>query len=399
MIIPVYNPSTDHLERSFLSQGVSAGVTTLVVDNDANFLQNDRIAVGELAREKTEIVSITGLVSPGSTLVVGPTTFPHEAGEPVTRLRYDSVRYYRSTTRVTGAYTLLATVAMDVDSEDGLTNYDDTTGAAAYFYKVTYYNSVTTLESSLSDPIAGSGYARNSVGFIIDEVLTEVGDKSEQYMTRTEMIGCFNEVNDDLLLRVKKPYSFLYKRVAISRIADDVNKAGSYIPYPADMWKFDRLDYNFQDPTTSPATDITYTVRVRTPEDFRQLTSDNTAAANDTIQFVSLDDATKMIRLWPHSLTSAPNVFYLYYWSYFPVLDSEGDLFITPTPRPYKLYALYKFYNKKSATDQTIAGLVTQYNNLYGAEMTRLKRGDRKDAGTPRGFEYLPQTVKGFRQY
>lgn len=399
MVIPVYNPSTDNLERSYLTQGISLGVSAITVDNNNNFAQNDRIMIGEMGREKTEIVTVTGAVSAGQSLTIGTTVFPHEANEPVTRLRYDQVKYYRSTTGSSGTYTLLTTVAMDVDNADLLTNYDDVSGVASYYYKVTLYNSISTLESSLSDPIAGSGYSRNSVGFMIDEILREVGDQNEEFTDRTEILGWFNEVNDDLLLKVRRPYSFLHTRVAISRVANTASGVGTYIDFPADMWKFDRLDYNYINNSAAPATNITYTARVRDPEDFRELTENNTATANDTLQFISIDDAVDKIRLYPASLTAGANVFYLYYWKIFTELNSEGDLFETPTPNVYKLYALYKFYSKKSATDQTIVPLVNQYGQAYQLQTTRLKRHDHKDAGSSRSFKFLPQTTKGFRKY
>lgn len=403
MIIPVYNPSVDNLERTYLSQGLSAGVTALVVDNNNSFVINDRVMIGELGRERTEIVTVTGAVTAGTALTVGATTFPHEAGSPVTQLRYDQVKYYRSTTGTTGTYTLLTTVNMDVDNADLLTNYDDTTGLSTYYYKVSFYHSVSTIESSLSDAIAGSGYARNTVGFMIDEILREAADEQEEFTTRTEILGWFNEVNDDLLTRAKKPYDFLRTRTVVSRTANNASGAGSYLAFPSDMWKFDRMDYNFQDSTTTPVTNITYPVRVLPSEEFRyrfeNTSFTDTTQASDTLQFISLDSALDRIRLYPWSLTSASNVFYIYYWKVFSDLNSEGDVFETPTPRVYKLYSLAKFYRKKAAKDGAALPLANLYSNDYEREISKMKRADSKDAGSPKSFRYNPQTYKGNRQY
>jgi hypothetical protein len=404
MLIPVYNPTVDDLERSFLSSGISAGVISLTIDNNTNYAINDRIMIGELGREKTEVVTVTGAVSAGTTLTVGATLFPHEAGAPVTRLRYDQVKFYRSTTGSTGTYSLLTTINLDVDTADLLTKYDDTTGLSTYYYKVSFYNSVSTLESALSDPIAGSGYSRNTVGFMIDEILREVADKQETFVDRTEVLGWFNEVNDDLLTRVKKPYSFLHTRTAVGRTAQNASGAGAYLSFPTDMWKFDRLDYNFVDTTVTPNTSITYTVRMLPPEEFRNRFPDTLDSAsslnnNDTLQFGSIDDAVSRIRLWPPSKTTSSNVFYIYYWKTFTQLDSEGDTFETPTPRVYKLYALGKFFRKRSGSDPIAERLANSYFQDYNQEVSKLKRADNKDAGTPKSFKYLPQTNKGWRQY
>lgn len=64
---------------------------------------------------------------------------------------FDQIKIYRSNTEE-GSYSLIGTV--DISSGTS-TDYTDTTGSASYWYKVTYYNSVTTDESDYSDPQQG----------------------------------------------------------------------------------------------------------------------------------------------------------------------------------------------------------------------------------------------------
>lgn len=404
MVIPTYNPSVDDLERSYLSQGISAGVTSVTIDNTNGFANTNRIMLGELGREKTEIVSVGAVVTAGTALTTTTTVFPHEAGGPVTVLRFDQIKYYRSTTGKTGTYSLLATVDIDVDNADLLTNYDDTTGVSTYYYKVSFYNSVTTLESSLSDPISGGGYDRSTVGFMINEILQEVSDLTETFVTRDEMIGWFNEVNDDLITRAKKPYDFLHTRVAASRVAQDASGSGTTLSFPSDMLKLDFVQYNYVDSTTTPVTNVTYPVRIIPLEEFRNTYSNTLFSAtstdnSDELRVMAIDTGVSKFRLWPPSATSSSNVFYIYYWKEFTQLDSEGDVFETPTPRIYKNYALHKFYLKKSAQDQTVSGLAATYLGNYNAEVSKLKRADNKDGGSPKGFRFNPQTYKGNRRF
>ncbi len=391
MVITAYNTETDDLERSFLSNSISAGATDLVVKNNDRFAASQRVQIGELGREKTEVVTV-GSVTGGTGVTVSALTFPHSADDPVYVLRFDQVKFYRSTTGSDGTYTLISTQALDVDNDTLTTTYDDTVGLATYFYKVSYYNSVSTLESSLSDPVLGSGYTRGAVGFMIDEVLREVADENEMFTSRTELLGWFNEVNDDLLTRSKKPYSFLHTRAAYSRTA-----AATTLPFPSDMWKFDRLDYVFTD-TAGNAT--TYPVRVKSLSEFRNSYGDSSLGdANDELQFIALDDTSDVLRLWPRSLTSATNVFYIYYWKLPTELNSEGDLFETDTPRIYKLYALGRFYRKKGVQDQSFLTISDRYLSDYELEVRKLKRGENKDAGSPKGFKQLPQDYKGNRRF
>jgi len=386
MIITAFNPDIEDLERSFLANSVSASATALVVKNVDRFVVTDRLMVGEMGQEKTEVVTL-GTITAGTGLTVGAVTFPHSADDPVYKLRYDQIKFYRSTTGPTGNYSLLTTVDIDVDNESLTTLYDDATGIATYYYKVSYYNSVTTSESSLSDPVLGSGYTRNSVGFMIDEILREVGDEQEQFVSRTEMLGYFNECSDDLITRSKRPFRFLRTRVAESRTA-----GATTLVWPTNMYKLDRLEYN--DGTS------TYPVRVKSLSDFRYEYGDGTGGdANDSLQFIALDDTSDVFRLWPRSLTSGANAFYIYYFKTFTQLDSEGDIFETDTPRVYKLYALHKFYMKKSYADPLTMNYANAFLNKYEQEVSKLKRAENKDAGSPKGFKFQPQDYKGFRRY
>lgn len=378
MIISAFNPEIDDLERSFLSNSVSAGATSLVVKNNDRFAASDRVMVGEMAREKTEIVTASG-ISGGTGVTVSSLTFPHSADDPVYKLRFDQVKFYRSTTTSTGTYTLVSTQNLDVDNENSTTVYDDPTGLSTYYYKVSYYNSVTTLESAQSDAVLGSGYPRGSVGFLTDEILRETGDIEENFVNRTEILGWFNEVNDDLLTRVKKPYRFLLTRTVKNRTA-----TATTLPFPADMYKFARMDYVFTDTagnsTTTPVPTTPITL-------FRQRYGDSSGGmANDTLQTITLDGTTSVFRLYPRSATTTSDIFYIYYWKYFTELNSEGDLFETPTPRVYKLYALHRFYLKKSVADPITLSYANVWGQKYEQEITKLKRADRLDQGTPQSF-------------
>lgn len=402
MLIQTSNPTTTDLEKTYLSDAVSAGATSLTVKNNDRFAANDRIMVGEMGQEKTEVVTVSG-VSGNGTIVVGATVFSHEADTPIYQLRFDQVKIYRSTTTSTGSYTLLTTLNLDVDNADLSTNYDDTTGLSTYYYKTSVYHSISTLESALSDPIGGSGWRRNQVGYIIDEVLRELSDVNENHITRSEILGYFNDVNDDLTTNVAKPYDFLHTRSALARTANL-----NYINFPVDsngdptMWKFDRMDYNFTDNTTSPVTDETKTIKVYPSEEFRNIYSDNTidstTVSDQQPVAMTLDTAVNRFRFSHPAATTLANVFYLYYWKYFNRIDSEGDIIETPTAKIYKLYIKSMYYTKRAIIDVTLGTTASKYDNLYNLEKSKYKGIDRKDAGTPRSFRPLSKTVKEFRR-
>lgn len=87
--------------------------------------------------------------------------------------QFDTQKVYRSTTGITGSYSEITTpstrVDLVADQEDYY--YDDTAGDESYYYKVSYYHSITTLESSLTDPISGESAQDPALDIIsIDEL-------------------------------------------------------------------------------------------------------------------------------------------------------------------------------------------------------------------------------------
>jgi hypothetical protein len=402
MLITAFNPETIDLESSLLSNPYTAGVTSIQVDNNDRFVINDRILIGEQGTEKAEVVTVSAVSADGQTMTVGATVFSHSAGDPVYKLRFDQVKFYRSTTGSTGAYSVISTQNLDVDNPNLTTIYDDTTGVAAYYYKITMYHSVSTLESDYTDPIQGTGWRREQVGYIIDEILQEVSDQQELNVTRSELLGYFNDVNDDLTINVGKPYDFLHSRTTLTRTANT-----NYIDFPTDsdgkqtMWKFDRIDCNFTDTTTDPDTDITYTIRVYPPEEFRNLYQDNTidsTTVDDRVNAMTLDTSVNRFRFNPPFETSSAATFYLHYWKYFDVINSEGDIVETPTAKIYKLYCKAMYYRKRGVTESTYNATADRYLNEYAIEKAKYKGVDRKDKGTPRSFRFESSTIKSFRR-
>ena len=396
MVIPVYNIETDGLEKSYLANPYSAGATSIEVKNNNRFAANDRIMLGEMGHEATEVVTVSSVSANGTSIVIGTTIFDHNADDPVTVLPFDQVKFYRSTDGGTN-YSVLSTQNLDVDNADLQTRYDDTTGLATYYYKFTFYHSISTVESAFSDVIGGAGWRREQAGRIVDEILQEVSDANEVHMTRTELLGYFNDVNDDLQINVSKPYSFLHSRTTLTRTANT-----NYVDFPEDsngkqtMWKFDRMDYNYTDTTTDPDTDYTHTIPVIPMEEFRNRYSDNTISSTTVSDAVpvamTLDTSVNRFRFSSPFETTASNVFYLHFWKYFTEINSEGDIIETPTPKIYKLYSKGMYYRKRAITEPNYQATADRYFADYGVEKAKYKGVDRKDAGTPRSFRPASDT-------
>lgn len=75
--------------------------------------------------------------------------------------QFDKIKVYRSTVGEAGPYSEITTSSTRVSLVTGTTVYSftDTAGDEAYFYRTSYFNSTTLVESSLSDPQQGEGGA------------------------------------------------------------------------------------------------------------------------------------------------------------------------------------------------------------------------------------------------
>lgn len=404
MVITAFNPSTDPLEKTYLAQSYPLGVVSVEAKNSTGFILNDRIMIGEMGQEKTEVVTVSNVNANGTTLTIGTTLYPHEANSPITKLQFDQVKFYRSTTGINGTYNLLTTVSLNMDDGGLVTTYDDTSAQTGYYYKIAMFHSLFLIQSTQGDAMPGiTGWAPGQVGYTVDQILREINDPTETLLSRAELLGYFNDVNDDLLVNVAKPYRFLYTRNVYDRTANR-----SYLSFPTDsngnqtMWKFDRLDYRFVDNTTTPVTDTTNTLEVVDLAYLRNRHADNTVSSttvDDVIQEVALNNATNAFDYSPPSkTTSTYGCFYLYYWQNFTRITTEGQTFQTYSSRIYRLYALAKYYYKRSVTEPGYLKLASIWDGKYAAELSKYKSHDRRDAGTPRRFSSENSVTKSFRR-
>ena len=405
MIITLQNPTVDGLEKTYLSQSYNFGATSIEVKNNQQFSANQRVLLGEPGLAYTEVVTAGSPGANGTTIPISATLYSHEADTPVYLLQFDQGKFYVSTTGINGSYSLLPNnpVNLDFTSEDLSTTYNDNSAVTGNYYKMTVFNSITSIESAFTDPIpAITGWARNQVGYLIDQIYEELSDANEDNLTRSELIGYLNEVNDDLTMQVVRPYNFLYTRIALPRVA-----ASNTIPWPKDsngnnlMWKFDRMDYNYVDNTTTPVTNTTQTVPVVDLAYFRNRWNTNendTTTQDDVVQEMALDESQHTFNYYPYSLTPSNAVWYLYYWAFFTELTSEGDIIQTPSPKIYKHYISYKYYLKKSVTDPAYMDIAKQHLQDYVFERARYKSQDRRDVGTPRQFRNQGWVYRSFRR-
>lgn len=153
LIIP--NEDINRGEKTRLNADMAIG-TAAELENNQGLAVNDFICIGREGAEQAELKKASAINTDQKNITLAlATKFAHLKFEEVTKFLYDKRRIYR---KLAGAssYTLLAEVDIEVDRPEG-TLYNDTTGTDTALYKATYYNSVTTIETSQDDAKATYG--------------------------------------------------------------------------------------------------------------------------------------------------------------------------------------------------------------------------------------------------
>lgn len=390
MIIDAPNPDLTYYEQTSLSTPVYAGGTSLLVKNTDKFANTNRILIGALGAEKSEITSVSGSPTP-TTITTPALKFPHSTDDPVYQLQFDQIKFYKSSLGVNGTYSLLVTLDIDTDNVDLLTSYNDTTGLPGDYYKITFYNSVTLEESDFSDPIAGAGSDVLTAGAVINEVMEEVGDPKGTNTSRNIYYSWLNEVNYALQKRMRKPYDFLKRDLVVNVTA------GQGVPYPTDVLHFDTVEYSYNNGGTTRVYNPT---PVYYDEWILLVSEPNFEIANDEVEKIYFDDVNQLVQTYPKFATNQTGTWTFHHWKKFTHIDSDGDPLETIDPQVYKMYLKGMYYRKKSAAEERFLAVSDRWLSDYNVELAQVSKYDRKNIGKPQNFriQYRP-SLRGYRGY
>ena len=154
LIIP--NEDNNRGQKSSVQTTQTTGCVTLVIENTVGILAENYICVNREGAELAELKKVSEVADDQKTLTLDAATkFAHKQYEDITLFYYNQRKIYRKLASESD-YTLLTTVDIEVDRPEG-TLYQDATGTSTALYKATYYNSTTSVETSLDDAIATYG--------------------------------------------------------------------------------------------------------------------------------------------------------------------------------------------------------------------------------------------------
>ena len=198
-------PASNIAEISALSADAAAGQAVINVENAQGIVADSYVLVGVVGGEGGQILKVQS-VSTNQITFTTNLTIKHYKGETVTRIRSNQGKIYRATNvdgtaPSDGSFGVIATVTLEADQL--YTQYNDTTGGSGYWYKQTYYNDVSLVETALADALAarGGNYGNYTD---VDSVRIEAGIQNNRWIADqfvySKLLAAQSEVNASLAI-------------------------------------------------------------------------------------------------------------------------------------------------------------------------------------------------------
>lgn len=190
----INHPDISLSEKTWLSLPLVASETSITVQSSNTFETNDFVVIGELGQERSELRKLSGVTDAVTLGLVGSEPlFDHPTNTSVTQIRYNKIKVYSASSKE-GAYTELSISPFDIDTDKMFTTVYNDAETSSTWYKITYYNSSTLLESDYSDPLSASGAEQESVSKMVASVRRncKLGD-DVNIINDDEIIDIFNE--------------------------------------------------------------------------------------------------------------------------------------------------------------------------------------------------------------
>lgn len=213
MIVRSLNSLDQGAPVTYLSNDEAAGTTTIRVKNSTGLTTSWAIQVGKTGEDRTEVV--IGTATNIGTIGVSALSFPHPTDTPVSFVKYDKVVFEKSAAGTAGTASPITdgTITYQADALDqqtgqSYTQFDDTAGTTTDAYRTYFRNSVLAVNSTESDWITSAGFSFYSLGKMRQRVREKLWDSN--FAADGEINDWINEWKDELtnsLISVNEDYA------------------------------------------------------------------------------------------------------------------------------------------------------------------------------------------------
>lgn len=376
-------------EKTYLDADYSSG-TTLTVISNLGFADNYMVVVGEPGEEKTEAKDATGITGNATINISGALKFSHNKSTPIYKAVWDQVSIERQTTGGTWA----EITASEIDWDKNETVYIDASGDDTHSYRFRFYNQFLTQYSEYSPTVAGEGFTKKQVGYMLQNVRKAVDDPDKKRVSDTEIIRMFTTAQD-IIQSVRHNWWFL--KVDTWKASNGITTEASTGVYSlatyTDFNYLERMRFNFNDGTDNTIYDLIPLDEI----EFDDWVKDQDRTDDDTVarfKLIPADSSSDQgyFEVDPVPETAGYGTFYPEYWKIMGTLDDVADETDCPLPQILEDYASWKIEQRKG--NETKAKI---YQDLfYGANPKEKGRRDltgialleqlNKNKGSTRGM-------------
>lgn len=205
--------------ESHLTAEIASGSSTLTVKNIIGFGINQAILIEELGGENAEIIlTHTATVPSGTTITLASNTVKtHPAGSRVRVIMYNQIELKRHTSNDSASATALtvATTAnfnpisslgsglVAVDPTKVIQTHETSEFTSGYFF-ARYKNSITSDFSSYTDGCVYGGWAENTVGYMMDQALSDLELTLSEKIQLKDVFSWLNEAMREIKGKLKR---------------------------------------------------------------------------------------------------------------------------------------------------------------------------------------------------
>lgn len=363
--VQIKTPDVSQNIKTYLASDYSSG-TDLDVASSISFASGNYVIVGEPGLENTEITNLTAAPSDNTSLTVSALKFSHPKGTPVYYINWDkySLEYRTSSA---GTWTVYGSMPTDVAYDAQYAEYRDTSSTTSYEWRYRYYSSESSAYSDYSDTIGVSGWARNSVGYMIREIRKIINDNDEKTISDTEIIRFLNAAQDKIYSLYNRWWFLFTIGTAIDTVADQKE-----YDLPSDFGRMHHLSFNY----VSGSNDITYNLRYLPMNEFEYEARDNNASDSDDVKYYTIFPTEFYI--WPKPETAGLHLTPFYYKTFTDLTTYASETEV-PIPDILENYALCQILKIRKEEDK--AGI---YEGMFKEQIGLLKLMQIKNVGSMR---------------
>lgn len=334
--IRIANPALNISERTSLDSDYSSG-STITVTSNIGFADNDWAILGNPGDEKTEAQDVVSTTGYPTITLSGALAFTHSAGTPIYRSEFNRIEISVDTG---SGWSVLSTIDIQWDKLE--TIYIHQGGVDSNSYRFRFYNSASGNYSEYSPTVAGSGYAKDQIGYRVARVRKLAKDKDKKIVSDDEIISFMCEAKD--IIRAHKSNWWFWKK----RSDGDITTVEATRTYNLDTVS-ETIEYlgNVYFTDSSGSEEVYYPLDYKPEAEWNSYLYDTSPTENDTVRRYTIleadaDSNSGYIKVDPIPDVTGNGSFSFVYYAPDADYDDMSDTTSIPIPSILDDYALFR---------------------------------------------------------